>query len=465
MEIIQETYDMLKKLSKVNFDYFNFVEKNPEGFKRSTFSYLDTGNYSYKIQAWPIFISHETREMLRDVSVKILDLIKCIPVRVFANDYRRMASYFMVTEDVMKLQLEGISEDLLANLIGRADLIVTNDWVKCIEFNVSANCAGWYLPEWESLNLNAPFNIRFREENGIKVYNENYSELFMDHCIRFASSMAEKGESGDLPELNTVLVIKGYNASPDAKNTFLDELRYFYSEKLVSHHLTGNIYIGDYEHIQYADNMVYLNGKRIHLVVELLHGVVSAGVMKSFCAGNVKLLNGPVTGLFLNKFTMAVLSENEDSSIFTPEERETIRKHIPWTRKIIPCQTTYKGEKVNLEEFLISNKNKMVIKSAVGLAGQQVYIGQGMFNRDWENLVKSSLRKGTLLAQELVEAPRSFLQMGEEGTGYFDTVWGVWILGSQFAGSFVRVLPGGNARKVVNGGQGAAMGITLEVDE
>jgi len=67
--------------------------------------------------------------------------------------------------------------------------------------------------------------------------------------------------------------------------------------------------------------------------------------------------------------------------------------------------------------------------------------------------------------QELVESPRSLYQVGEEGGGLHDTVWGVWVLGSRYGASFVRAVPAGNTRKVVNGAQGAKISLVFEVDE
>jgi hypothetical protein len=187
--------------------------------------------------------------------------------------------------------------------------------------------------------------------------------------------------------------------------------------------------------------------------------------MRAYTAGNLRILNGPMTGLLLNKLNLALLSEHEESDVFSSEEKETIKKYIPWTRKIIPGENVFKREKIIMENFLISNKDQLVIKPSIGLGGQRVYIGQDTFRKQWEDLVNTALRQKNFLVQELVEAPRGLYQLGEDGCAHHDTVWGVWILGSRYGASFVRALPGGNARRVVNGAQGAEISAVFEVEQ
>jgi hypothetical protein len=261
------------------------------------------------------------------------------------------------------------------------------------------------------------------------------------------------------------LVVGPYDENLQNKNPFLVDLRQLYKEKLSGKALRGNVFMCDYPHLECIDNVVYLKGNRIHALIELFHGLVTPGVMRAYTAGNIRLLNGPMTGLLMNKLNLALLSEHEESGVFSNDEKETIKKYIPWTRKIIPGETVYRGEKIRMENFLISNKNKLVIKPSIGLGGQRVYIGQATFRKQWEYLVNTALRGRTFLVQELVEAPRGLFQRGEDGCAHYDTVWGVWVLGSQYGASFVRALPGGNARRVVNGAQGAEISAVFEVDE
>jgi len=465
MEITREMQETLQQLSKVNLDFIEFVRENPEALKRSNFRTLDSSSYSYKLQSWPTFINPQTKALFLDLGVKLCDLIKSIPARLFENDPQKIAAYYELPVNAVKLQLGGITPDHLTHMVGRADFTFSPGELKCLEFNITPNSSGWQLPEWESLYLKVPIIDRFLKEHQVKINNENYLGLFLDHTIRFADHLSASDGNSRHPELNVALVMGLVNEKHYDQNPMLKNLRELYQEKLSNKALTGNVFMCDYSHLQCIDNIVYLKGKRIHALIELFHGLVTPGVMKAYTAGSIRLINGPITGLLLNKLNLTLLSEHEESDVFSSEEKETIKKYIPWTRKILPGENTFKGEKIIMENFLIANKGQLVIKPSIGLGGQRVYIGQDTFRQQWEELVNTALHQKNFLVQELVETPRGLYQLGEDGCAHYDTVWGVWILGPRYGASFVRALPGGKARKVVNGAQGAEISAVFEVEQ
>ena len=468
MEITTELETTLRKLSQVNIDFLEFVKKNPESLKSIHFKDMKSTGDSYKLQAWPTFINPQTKALFLEMGVKVFALVKSIPARLFHNDPEQIGAYFEQPAAVVNVQLEGITDAHLANMVGRVDFIFSTSGIKCLELNVSAYTIGWQYPVWEALYLNTPVIDRFLKEYRVKINNENYPGLFLDHMIRLAAPLAalpgNVGNDGN-PELNVAMAIEGYIENPQDKNPFLENLQQLYPGKLSRGGFTGHLFMCDFPDLEYSDNKVYFKGRRIHGLIELYHGIMPPGVMRAFTHGNIRLLNGPMTGLLSNKLNLALLSEHEDSNLFTDEEKETIKKYIPWTRKIIPGETLYKGEKINMENFLIANKDKLVIKPSLGLGGQQVCIGQAIFRKEWEYVVNTALRKRTFLVQQLVEVPRFLYRSGEDGCAFHDTVWGIWLLGPQYGAAMVRALPSGNARKVVNAAQGAEISAVFEVDE
>ena len=468
MKITGELKATLEKLSKVNIDFFEFVENNPESLKSISFEGMKATGDSYKLQAWPTFINPQAKALFLETSVKVINLVKSIPARFFADDPNRAAAYYEQPAAVVNVQLEGINDSQLADIVGRLDFVLSPSGLKCLELNVSTYTIGWQYPVWQSLYLNTPVIDQFLKEYRVKINNENYLGLFLEHMIRLASPLAEPdgiSAGASRRQLNVAMAMEGYIEDQQNKNPFLENLKQLYPGKLSGSGLSGQLFMCDFPHLEYSDNKVYYHGHRVHGLIELCHGIVASGVMKAFTAGNIRLLNGPVTGLLSNKFNLALLSEHEDADIFTAEEKETIKKHIPWTRKIIPGETLYKGEKIQMQNFLIANKDKLVIKPSLGLGGQQVCIGQAIFRKEWEYIVNNALRKRTYLVQEFVEAPQFLYRSGEAGCALHDTVWGVWLLGSQYGAAMVRALPAGKTRKVVNAAQGAEVSAVFEVDE
>jgi len=99
------------------------------------------------------------------------------------------------------------------------------------------------------------------------------------------------------------------------------------------------------------------------------------------------------------------------------------------------------------------------------LGGEGVYIGQGTSAEQWKTLVNNALRENNALVQELVDAPPGLYQVGEDGCAPHDLVWGTWVFGPLYGGSFVRAIPKKGPRRVVNAYTGARISIVFEVDE
>ena len=214
------------------------------------------------------------------------------------------------------------------------------------------------------------------------------------------------------------------------------------------------------------DNCIYYKKNRVHALMEMYLGYVSPDVLTAFRAGNLRLVNGPISFLLSNKLNLALLSDPGNARVFTPEEKNIIHKYVPWTRKIIPGSTTYRDEKIaSLEGFMLSNKEKLVIKPSMGLGGQGICIGTKSSPPEWEQAVKTAIKEKNWLVQEWVESSPGIYQAGENGCERCDMVWGFFVFGSRYSGAWVRVMPQANSKGVVNCHQGATVSIIFEVDD
>lgn len=469
MELTKEIKDTLETLSKVNLDFFEFVEKNPACLKRANFKELEElRNKLQLLQPWPTFLSRKRKEMFQDAGVKLCNLIKSIPKRLFNNDTERMSTFYELPVNIINLQMEGVAEEHLENLLARGDFIFSpaksqsQSELKCVEYNIAGNLGGHLLPFWESLYLKNPLIRKFLSEYRVKVKNKNLLEIYLEHCIQSVENLVL--QTGDT-EMNVTLVFK--NAAANDSSSMAGYLDKLYKELLKRKHpsLTGNVFLCDYSDLEVENDWVYYRGRKIHAITEWYFGLVPPRIMKVFKTGNIRILNGPITNLLSSKLNLVLLSENENSPIFNDEEKETIKKYVPWSRKIAPGETTYKDKKIQLVDFIISNKDTMVIKPSLGLGGDGVYIGQHMPEKEWERLVKTAIQKKDCLAQELVESGSALYQYGEAGCDKYDLAWGFFIFGSQYAGTFLRVISKKNMPRIINTHQGAQISIVFDVDE
>jgi len=460
MSLIRKVLETQKKLSKVNGDFLEFVEKNPGALKASNFKLMDLNDQLFALQPWPTFVNQVTRNEFQEAGVKLFELIKKIPQRIFDFDIKRISDYYEIPGDLAKQQLEGVTDEHLRNLVARGDFILSTSGLKCLEYNVTANLGGWYVPVWENLYLMTPIIAEFMTKYTVDIRNKNLIQQLLEHIIETTSS----GMTGNDREINIVLVTNFFAQYENSMGRYLDNL---YKQSLLKQNppLKGGIFICDYHHLEKIDDYIYYRDKKIHAAIEMYNGSVSLPVREVFKAGNIKIINGPVTDLLSSKLNLALLSTygTANNNIFNDEEKRIIEKYVPWSRKIINGSTNYGTETVKLENFILTNKDKLVLKPSSGYGGSGVYIGQRIPETQWEELIKTAFHQKNWLIQEFVDSSPGLYQAGENGCDLHDMVWGFFVLGSQYAGAWVRVLPQKANKGVINCHQGATVSIIFEV--
>ena len=450
MEITKEIKEAVTSLSKFNLDFLEFVEKNPGTCKRSNFKLLELNHDLFTLQPWPTFINKATRSRFREAGLELCALIKSIPRRIFNYDFEKMSRFYNIPVNSLKRQFEGVNRKHLDNQLGRGDFILSPSGLKCLEYNFSASLGGWQVPIWESLYLNTPLIARFFKEYGVKTIRENLILTFLEHLVRSAPEEIFSGEQ----EMNIVMVGPQFGEGKSPIKSYLSMLyKQVLRQKAPS--LRGNIHACDYCHLEIVDGCIFHKAERIHTLVEMYRGYVPPEIMTVFKSGNVHLMNGPVSVLLANKLNLALLSEGCETDIFTGEEKEIIRRYVPWTRKI----------ESGLVDFIRSNRESLVIKPGSGYGGTGVCVGRKVAKEQWEYAVKTAVTKGNWVVQERVDTVGGLYQAGDEGYDVHDMSWGFFVFGPWYAGVWVRVLPRKNNRGVINCHQGATVSVVFNVDE
>lgn len=461
MGIPKEIKQSRQKLSGFHDDFLDFVEKNPGMLARANFKSLELTGDIANLQPWPTFIGPKRKEKFERAAVQLFRLIKQVPRRVFNNDPGKIKDYYNIPLNLAKLQLEGITTGHMDNLLSRCDFILSASGLKCLEYNVSANLGGLQIPTWESLYLKTPLISTFLQEYAVNIRNKNIISLLLEHVIQPALPAVPGAETG----INTAFVA-GNSAHWD-RITLEAYLNRLYKEVLSrAGRLKGCVSLCDYPDLEVVGDSLIYQGNRIHVLIEMYNGLVSPPVLKAFKTGNIFLYNGPVTTLLSNKLNLALLSDYRSTGVFTGEEQALIDAHVPWTRKIGPGSTYYGTRRVDdLEQFIRSHRELLVIKPSIGLGGQGVYVGKSISRSRWDMLVSTALRQKNWVVQEWVESSSGVYQCGPQGYDLCRLVWGFYLFGSRYAGTLVRILPQKKQEGVVNVHQGAEISVVFEVEE
>jgi hypothetical protein len=446
-------------LSQVNGDFLQYVHDNPEALKSANFKTLDLHDGLFRLQPWPTFIDPVSKEFFAAASVPVLDLIKSIPKRIFDNDASLISQYYGIPENSVKLQLDGLTDEHLGHLLGRGDYLIHDSRLLCLEYNVSANLGGWQIPTWEMLYLKTPVIDRFLRQYQVKVRNQNMLYGFLEHAYQSASHRF--GEDGDI---NIIIINKNYKAGTDSPmQMYLDQL---YQQLLRNRGRAGGgkLLLGDFQQLEKRGQFLYCNDRPIHVVTELYNGFVSPDVLQTFKDKAVILMNGPITFLLSSKLNLAILSDDKNAPHFSKEEQAIIQQFIPWTRRTKPGETQFLGETIQLESFVSHNRERFVLKPSLQYGGEGVTVGIKVNQTQWQEMVKQAFQDGSWVVQEYIPSSSGWYQAGDNDSIDHDMVWGVFVFGSHYTGTWLRVMPNHLNKGVINCHQGASVSIIFETD-
>jgi hypothetical protein len=468
MNINSEILNTLQRLSKVNIDFLEFIKRNPESLRRRSYADLMKFNIGpNNIQPWSTFISPSVKKQLQEASTAVFHLVKQIPERLFDYNPQKISAYFGYPEMHIQLQLENIKDGHIENLLGRGDFIFSPSGLKCLECNISAGIGGWQLQFFEPSYLNNPIISKFIQEYQVKIYNKNQFIILFQHLL----TTAKKKFPGDNhSEMNIGFALREYKKNPDL-TVVEEQLNRLYQQVLKEQgsQWQGKFSFCDFSYLAVENDCIFFKGKRIHTLVEWYHGAVPPQFFYVSLLGNVLLYNGPITKLLSNKLNLALLSENEDTEVFTPEERENIKKYIPWTRRLVPGKVTFGTRVFNMEEFLNLHREKLVIKPDRELGGKYIQVGKFTGADQWKKVIENAFRDKdrNWLVQEYLEPSTHLYQYGENGYAEHQTIWGLFVFGTTYAGGFLRLIPKSeseNFKGIINTHQGAKKTVLLEVD-
>lgn len=455
-----------EQLSPLSRRFVEFVLEHPETAQKLEFRQLaaDAGmpewiqTYKYAIQSWPALVGAEKLRQIERATVGVTRLLRLIPERVFGHDARRIAEFYGWNEMMVKLlMLEPPTG--LESCVTRGDFIDGGTGLKCLEVNASAYLGGWQMRFWEALCRRGPAISAFLAREGVEpVYRDPWRELFT-HLVRRACGrgLDRRGE------LNVALVIDPEAELPPIAGQIVNEV---YAEALaaIDEGLAGTVTICEYrEGFKASGCALSYRQLPIDAVIEYTCDLTPREVYRCFKAGTIELFNGPLSGVLGDKRNLALLSQLEDSDVFTAEERAVVREHIPWSRDLADGIATHHGERVDLLQFALANRESLIIKSTGGSRGENIYIGRSLSVAEWEARLRAAISTKGFLLQELVQSLPYLYQYGDCGHAPHQAVWGMFCMGESYGGGFLRLMPVERGPSVINSARGAREGIIFEV--
>jgi uncharacterized circularly permuted ATP-grasp superfamily protein len=188
------------------------------------------------------------------------------------------------------------------------------------------------------------------------------------------------------------------------------------------------VVLADPRELEFDGKRLAAKGKTIDLLYRrvLINDIVARpaeceALVKAYAAGAVCVANNFRCKIPHVKAFFAVLTDEKNAKYFSAEERELIRRHVPWTRVVTDVKTDYDGEPIELLKYIRRNQKNLVMKPSDEYGGMGVTLGWEVEKKKWENAVEQALPGGKLaqvhgswIVQERIPMRRgAFPQIGK----------------------------------------------------
>ncbi len=109
--------------------------------------------------------------------------------------------------------------------------------------------------------------------------------------------------------------------------------------------------------------------------------------------------------ILYKKASLAVLSDERNRSLFTPEQQQAIDAHIPWTRVVEERHTEIDGHKIELVPYIHRHRERFVLKPNDDYGGKGIVLGWTVDDARWEQAVRTALAE-PFVVQQRVRLPQ-----------------------------------------------------------
>lgn len=146
----------------------------------------------------------------------------------------------------------------------------------------------------------------------------------------------------------------------------------------------------------------------------------SPALVDAYRARAICMVNSFRSKLIHKKALFAVLTDERHARLFTNEEQQTIRAHVPWTRHVRAGKSSYYGEEIDLLEFIAERRDRLVLKPNDDYGGHGIHIGWNTDEISWGEGLQGALANGDYIVQERVPTAREvFPALQEDGSVTF----------------------------------------------
>ena len=222
----------------------------------------------------------------------------------------------------------------------------------------------------------------------------------------------------------------------------------------------ATVLIAPPEEFVYRRNQLLVDKRKVDILLldaetMLLRPPSAKDLLAAVAEGDVRTLYGVSRGVVSSaKLVFELLSDPEHWTGVDHAATAALEKHVPWTRRLRECTTTYDGGTIDLLSYVSDHRESFVIKPSGGFGGEGVLAGWASTDEEWQRKLKTSLVRPHVV-QQRVEAPEELYPVWENGQCVLKTFFSdfdPYVWDGESAGGYMVRLGTGAVLNVASGG-------------
>lgn len=429
-----------------------------ELFKKLRRSKLTFGDRVHCPFLRPFFLSPEDEDRVRSVAETIAELGERVTTAAL-EDKTLFAQFLLRPEEERLARLP--ADYGRASAASRLDAFLLPDSLKFAEYNGESPAGAGYAETLAEIFRELPLMPVFTQTYQIHMYP--LSAMLLDALV---ATYRDWGGSSSQPQI----AIVDWQEVPTWSEFEILQSRF---EKMGVPTL-----IADPRELEFDGHTLTVDGKKIDLVYRrvLINDIVAkpaecSALVKAYTANAVCVANSFRCKIPHVKTFFAVLTDERNGSLFSHDERELIRRHIPWTRVVADVKTAHYGKPVELLAFIEKERENLVLKPSDEYGGTGVTLGWETSDGAWDSAIERALsaKDGTWIVQERIPIRREvFPYIANIGkVDYRDMLvdFAPYLFRGKLAGFLTRLSATGLANVTSGGGQVPAFRASRRTDK
>jgi len=160
----------------------------------------------------------------------------------------------------------------------------------------------------------------------------------------------------------------------------------------------------DGQTLTFAGTPVTLLYKRVLLHELAERGGVDHPVFQAVRDGKVCMVNSPRCKILHKKASLAVLTDERNAHLLTPEQQAAVTECVPWTRVVEERMTLFHGAHVDLLPYAAQHRERFVLKPNDDYGGAGIVLGWTVDEESWRAALRTAIDNPYVI-QERVAIP------------------------------------------------------------